>query len=112
MPLPRLLIAAVIGLLAGAAAAALQFTHSPGGVAAPLFALESAAQDVALQARQPESYLQVAGSTQVPVRLDPRDALVIVAIDERTIAELGAYNGGYPRRYYADVLDEMLADPP
>ncbi|HEY3057661.1 MAG TPA: adenylate/guanylate cyclase domain-containing protein [Chloroflexota bacterium] len=113
----RIGIALLIGLLAGGVAAVLQLLqagagYDPTGIGGPLRALEDAAQDLALQARRPESYLQLPGGGQVPVSQDPRDAIVIVAIDERTIDELGAYNGGYPRRYQADLVERLLSAPP
>jgi adenylate cyclase len=115
--LRRVRVALLIGLLAGCAAALLQRAQAAelyvgGGISGPLYALESSAQDLALQARRPEAYLQVSDPSQVPSTRDPRDLIRIVAIDERTIAELGAYGGGYPRSYHARLIDRLLAAPP
>ncbi len=97
----------LIGFVAGVLAGALQVLH----VAGPLRAVEASAQDLALRARTPESYLQVPGEGQVAVTRDPRDAIVLVAIDEKTIAELGAYNGGYPRQLMAELVEQLLTGP-
>jgi adenylate cyclase len=116
MPVRRVAIALLIGLGAGLVAVALQLTTVAaaygGGWASPLTALEAAAQDQALQARRPEAYLQLPGGGQVAVAQDPRDAILIVAIDERTIGELGAYGGGYPRQWHADLIEQLLGAPP
>jgi CHASE2 domain-containing sensor protein len=104
----RVGVALLIGLVAGLVAAGLQVSR----VAGPLMALEASAQDVALQARRSESYLQLPGSGQVAVTQDPRETIVLVSIDERTIGELGAYNGGYPRRVVADAVQHLLVAPP
>lgn len=112
----RLSIALLIGLLAGGVAAALQLVQLrstyDGGWGGPLIALESAAQDMALRERRPESYIQVPQAGEVAVSRDPRELLLLVTIDEKTIAELGAYNGGYPRELVAQLIDRMIADPP
>src|SRR6266849_6616130 len=73
--------------------------------------LDSLVQDFALRSRTPESYLQ-ASAGQLRSLPDPRSFITIVAIDERTIAELGAYNGGYPRTYHAQVVRHLLAGSP
>lgn len=76
-----------------------------------LQAFDSVVQDLALQMRSPDSYLH-ADPERIQTRLDPRDFITIVAIDERTIAELGAYGGGYPRRYQAELVHQLLAGSP
>ncbi len=116
--LRRNLVALVFTLLIGGGAALLQLTESSKvyqgqGLLGPLDALESTAQDLALTARRPESYLQVATSPdQAPVLVDPRELITLVTIDERTLAELGSYNGGYPRALHAQLVDQLLAAPP
>jgi adenylate cyclase len=117
LPGRRAAIALLIGLLAGGIAAVLQLLQAGAvfegaGLGGPLIALEASAQDLALQARRPESYLQVPGGGQVAVTQDPRDVMLLVVIDERTIEELGAYSGGYPRQYHAELIDRLLVDPP
>src|SRR5438105_9330856 len=100
--LRRNLVAFVIALVIGGCLALIQIQQSSSlyqglGLLGPLDALESTAQDLALTARGPSSYLQVTTSPdQVPVLADPRDVITLVTIDEHTLAELGAYNGGYP----------------
>jgi diguanylate cyclase (GGDEF)-like protein len=74
----------------------------------PLSILDAGVQDIALANRSPDRYLGAAANTSA----DPRQFITIVAIDERTLAELGAYNGGYPRAYQAQLIDHLLAAPP
>src|SRR5258708_32523628 len=62
--------------------------------------LDSLVQDFALRSRPPESYLQ-ASDGQLRSLPDPRSFITIVAIDEGTIPELGAYNARYSRTYHA-----------
>jgi CHASE2 domain-containing sensor protein len=99
-------IALAVALLVGAAGAGLQVT---GIASSPLTALDDAAHDL-LQRSQPAD--SVLGSLGINPASDPRNFVTIVAIDERTIAELGAYNGGYPRRYHAQVVENLLSAPP
>src|ERR1700716_3369424 len=73
--------------------------------------LDSLVQDFALRSRTPESYLQTSAG-QLRSLPDPRSFITIVAIDERTMAELGAYNGGYSRSYHAQVVRQLLAGSP
>lgn len=80
----------------------LQLAHPALG------SVDSALQDDVLAMRSPESYLGGLANTG----RDPRSFITIVAIDERTLAELGAYNGGYPRAYHAQVIENLLAAPP
>ena len=80
----------------------LQFVYQP------LAGLDASVQDFVLARRSPESYLGSAANTP----RDPRTFITIVAIDDRTLAELGAYNGGYPRAYHAKVIENLLAAPP
>jgi diguanylate cyclase (GGDEF)-like protein len=100
-------------LLAGAIGAATAVVAGQDDVlavqpelASPLLALDSTAQDVLLRARSTE-FAARSGQAR-----DPRDVITIVAIDERTLAELGAYNGGYPRRYQAEVVEHLLEGQP
>jgi diguanylate cyclase (GGDEF)-like protein len=79
-----------------------------GGSSSPLSALDQSVQDFLIRT---EARAAQAGSGSDPAR-DPRTFITIVAIDERTIAELGAYGGGYPRRYHAQLVDTLLAAPP
>jgi diguanylate cyclase (GGDEF)-like protein len=72
--------------------------------------LDVAVHDLILSVRPPESYLP-SGAAATQGR-DPRSFITIVAIDERTLAELGAYNGGYPRSYHAQVIENLLVAPP
>jgi diguanylate cyclase (GGDEF)-like protein len=94
--------ALALGLLIGLAGAAINLAVHP------LATLDGSVQDVVLAHRTPESYLGAAADTS----RDPRSFITIVAIDERTLAELGAYNGGYPRAYHAQVIENLLAAPP
>jgi len=73
----------------------------PGG---PLHALESAAQDVVLRSRNPERYGTSVGRS-------PRELMTIVAIDERSLAELGLFRN-WPRTYYAEVIDQLMTAAP
>src|SRR5712691_6839796 len=101
----RSTVAIVIALAAGVFAAVLQVAEwqaiYPSG---PLHALESAAQDAVLRSRSPDQY----GSS---VGKDPRQLITIVAIDERSSAELGLFQR-WPRTYYAQALDQLLSAPP
>ena len=90
----------------GAAASALELT---GIASSPLAALDDAAHDLLLRSQPADTIL---GSLGINEAADPRSFITIVAIDERTIAELGAYNGGYPRSYHAQVVENLLAAPP
>jgi diguanylate cyclase (GGDEF)-like protein len=74
----------------------------------PLPGIDTSLQDLALSRRAPESYLGAAADTPA----DPRKFITIVAIDEHTLSELGAYNGGYPRAYQAQLIESLLAAPP
>jgi diguanylate cyclase (GGDEF)-like protein len=100
------LTALLTALLVGVAASALQAT---GIASSPLAALDDAAHDLLLRSQPPDTIL---GSLGINQAADPRSFITIVAIDERTIAELGAYNGGYPRSYHAQVVENLLAAPP
>jgi adenylate cyclase len=73
----------------------------PGG---PLHALESSAQDAALRTRDP-------GRNGSSVGRDPRQLITLVAIDEKSLSELGLFRS-WPRSYYAQVIDQLLAAPP
>jgi adenylate cyclase len=66
--------------------------------------MESAAQDTVLRTRNPEQY----GSS---VGRDPRQLITIVAIDEKSLSELGLFRA-WPRSYYAQVIDELMSAPP
>jgi diguanylate cyclase (GGDEF)-like protein len=87
-------------------ASAVQAT---GIASSPLAALDDAAHDLLLRSQPADTIL---GSLGINAAADPRSFITIVAIDERTIAELGAYNGGYPRSYHAQVVENLLAAPP
>src|SRR3569833_2154395 len=107
-------LALALALLVGAAGTflqltAVQSTRSPSGPLEALSALDAAAQDAVLRTRPPEANLDDVANN--PSR-DPRSFTTIVAIDERTIGELGAYNGGYPRAYHAQLIEQLLAAPP
>lgn len=65
-------------------------------------------QDFVLANRSADSYLGSLANTPA----DPRHFITIVAIDERTLSELGAYNGGYPRSYHAHLIEQLLTAPP
>ena len=70
--------------------------------------VDAGLQDFVVAHRSADAYLgPIAGTTA-----DPRRFITIVAIDERTLAELGAYNGGYPRAYDAQLIEQLLAAPP
>src|SRR5882672_2235762 len=101
----RTTIAFVIAIGAGVFASIFQVAEwqaiYPSG---PLHALESAAQDAVLRTRSPDRY----GSS---VGKDPRQLITIVAMDERSLAELGLFQR-WPRTYYAQVLDQLLTAPP
>jgi adenylate cyclase len=94
-----------IAIVAALIAAVLQVQESqalyPGG---PLHAMESAAQDTVLRTRNPARY----GSS---VGRDPRGLITLVAIDEHSLAQLGLFRA-WPRAYYAQVIDHLLAAPP
>src|SRR5260370_25811306 len=107
-------VAAALAFTSAALFGTLQFLHAPtfdSGLGSALQALDSVVQDLALESRSPESYLQ-STSAQLPVRQDPRSFITIVAIDERTIAPLGAYGGGYPRGYQAQLVERLLSGSP
>src|SRR5258708_318929 len=70
----------------------------------PLHAMESTAQDAVLRTRNPDRY----GSS---VGRDPRQLITIVAIDERSLGELGLFRT-WPRSYYAQVIDRLMTAPP
>jgi diguanylate cyclase len=81
-----------------------------GHAAGTLDTLDASAQDAILRTRAPESFLDTSASRNPSA--DPRAFITIVAIDERTVSELGAYNGGYERRYHAQVIENLLLAPP
>ncbi len=100
-------------ILVATAASILQSGYLTGplqrgrAASSPLSAVDQPIQDFLIRAQAPGQ----ADSNGNPAR-DPQSFITIVAIDERTIAELGAYAGGYPRRYHAQVVDNLLAAPP
>jgi diguanylate cyclase (GGDEF)-like protein len=100
----RSLLPFVLALLLGGAFTYLQLLS-----AGPLQSLDESAHDLIVSQRSPESYL---GDSAGGFVRDPRDFITIVAIDDRTLAELGAYNGGYPREFHAQVIQNLLAAPP
>ena len=100
--LARNLTALGLALLVGAAATALQLA---GAASSPLSALDEAAHDLLLRSQPADTVL---GSLGISHAADPRSFITIVAIDERSIAELGSYNGGYPRSYHAQVIENLL----
>src|SRR5258708_3284155 len=103
-----------LAMLVAAAASFLQSGSLMGSVqggrpaSGPLSALDQSVQDFVIRAQAPGP---LTDTTSDPAR-DPRGFITIVAIDERTISELGAYAGGYPRRFHAQVVDNLLAAPP
>ena len=101
----RNLVTLGVAVAAAVLACLLQVRQSdalyPGG---PLHAIESSAQDAVLRTRTPERY----GSS---VGRSPRELITIVAIDERSLAQLGLFRS-WPRSYYAQVIDQLLAAPP
>src|SRR5438067_5473611 len=101
----RNLVALAIAVAAAGVAGVLQVQVSgalyPGG---PLHAMEAAAQDAVLRSRNPERY----GSSVGP---DPRQLITIIAVDERSLAQLGLFRA-WPRKYYAQVIDQLLSAPP
>jgi adenylate cyclase len=103
--LRRNLVTLAIAVGAALFAGVLQVDEStalyPGG---PLHAMESTAQDAVLRSRNPERY----GSS---VGRSPRELITIVAIDERSLAELGLFRS-WPRSYYAQVIDQLMTAPP
>jgi adenylate cyclase len=109
MQLPRTLrrnlVTLIVALAAAAIGSVLQIQEAqalyPGG---PLHAMESTAQDAVLRTRDPSRY----GSS---VGRDPRDLITVVAIDERSMAQLGLFRG-WPRAYYAQLIDQLMAAPP
>src|SRR5258708_229254 len=98
-------VAIVIAMAAASFAAVLQVAEwqaiYPSGL---LHALGSAAKDAVLRSRSPDQY----GSS---VGKDPRQLITIVAMDERSLAELGLFQR-WPRTYYAQALDQLLVAPP
>jgi adenylate cyclase len=103
--LHRNLAVLAIATAAAVIAGVLQLQESqslyPGG---PLHAMESAAQDAVLRTRNPDRY----GSS---VGRDPRSLIMLVAIDERSLAQLGLFRA-WPREYYAQVIDQLMSAPP
>src|SRR6185503_6350787 len=91
------LTALLVALLVTAAAALVQAANISSN---PLGALDDAAHDLLLRSQPADGVLSSLGINQA---MDPRSFITIVAIDERTISELGAYNGGYPRALHAQV---------
>jgi diguanylate cyclase (GGDEF)-like protein len=96
----------MLALLVGAAASLLQLA---GAASSPLSALDEAAHDLLLRSQPTDTVL---GSLGISHAADPRSFITIVAVDERTISELGSYNGGYPRSYHAQVVENLLTAPP
>src|SRR5262249_15419421 len=94
-------------LVACALAAGGVVLQAVGPLRGTFISLDAAAHDSVLRDRPPASYFDPSASGA-----DPRAFITIVAIDERTLSELGAYNGGYPRRYHAQVIENLLAAPP
>jgi adenylate cyclase len=78
--------------------------YEGGGIASPLYAFESDLQDWVLRTRSPSSYGTSVGK-------DPRDLITIVAMDEKSIEELGLYRT-WPRSYYARVVNALWTAPP
>ncbi len=101
----RNLVALVLALLAAALGVGLQLAQSDAVYrSGPLQALESAAQDSVIRGRNPSAY----GSS---VGQDPRQLITIVAIDDKSLNELGIWRN-WPRTYYADVVEQLLQAPP
>jgi adenylate cyclase len=101
--------ALLLTLAAAALAAWVQVTeknavYPGGGLSGPLYAFESSLQDAVVRSRPPERY----GSS---IGQDPRSVITLVAMDEPSLAELGVFRS-WPRAYYADVVDNLLAAPP
>src|SRR5260370_13400370 len=96
---PALLRALVLGALA----AAFKTVARP-----PLASIDSAIQDAVLAGRAPETFLGDAANTA----RDPRSFITIVAIDERTLSELGAYNGGFPTPGHPTAHSTTPPSPP
>ena len=69
----------------------------PGG---PLHAMEWATQDAVLRNRNPERYGTGVGRSL-------RELMTIVAIDERSLTELGLF-GNWPRSYCVQVIDALM----
>lgn len=101
----RNLVACTLGLVAAIVTSYSQMNQDQavyrGG---PLYALETAAQDVALRGRDPSLYGSALGK-------DPRELITIIALDNKSLAELGHWQT-WPRSYYARMTDELLAQPP
>ena len=103
--LRRNLVTLCIAVAAAIVGGVLQVQESAALYAGgPLHAMEATAQDAVLRTRNPEQY----GSS---VGRDPRQLITIVAIDEKSLAELGLFRT-WPRSYYADVIDHLMAAPP
>jgi adenylate cyclase len=101
--------ALALALVVGGLAAILQASQSDvlydgGGIAGPLYAFESVVQDWVLRTRSPDSYGTSVGK-------DPRDLITIVAMDDKSIQELGLYRT-WPRSYYAEVVKALAVAPP
>jgi CHASE2 domain-containing sensor protein len=103
--LRRNLIAVSIGLAAALLFGYAQFAQAQalyqGG---PLYAIETALHDLILRGRDPAGY----GST---IGRDPRSFITIVAMDDKSLAELGVFRS-WPRTYHAQVLDNLLVSKP
>ena len=96
-----LVVSSLAGLLQASQSDAL---YDGGGLAGPMYAFESDIQDWVLRTRSPASYGTSIGK-------DPRDLITIVAMDEKSLQELGLYRT-WPRAYYAQVVDALEAAPP
>jgi adenylate cyclase len=101
--------ALALALIVSALAALLQANlsgalYDGGGLAGPMYAFESDIQDWVLRTRSPASY----GSS---VGKDPRELITIVAMDEKSLQELGLYRT-WPRAYYAQVVNALQVAPP
>lgn len=98
-------VALVLALAFGAIAALLQVQLSNAVYqSGPLYAMDASAQDFLLRNRSPESYGSATGK-------DPRSLITIVAIDEKSLSELGIWSN-WPRTYYAQVVNNIMQAPP
>lgn len=75
----------------------------------PLYALETSVQDTIQRLRSPELWTYQGDGT--PPAQDPRSFITIVAMDDKSIEELGVFRS-WPRTYYAQVVDNLAAAGP
>lgn len=74
------------------------------GLDAPLYAVDSTFYDWLMRTRRPEGYASSVGA-------DPRGLITLIAMDDKSLAELGVFRD-WPRTYYAELTKQLLMAPP